>query len=89
MEEKNVKLQLEVRQYVHSMGRWYKFFGVVGIVMSALMVLGAVAVFVAGNRVEDSLSVYDYNMPTWVYGAIYLVSALLTIPMIIYMLRGA
>ena len=89
MEEKNIKLQLEVRQYVHSTGRWYKFFGVVGIVMSALMVLGAVAMFVSGDKMEETLYGTGYIMPAWVYGVVYLVTTLLMIPMIIYMFRGA
>ena len=49
MEEQNLRLQEEAKQYVHSMGRWYKFFGILSIVGCAFMVLGAIMMMTVGN----------------------------------------
>ena len=89
MEEQNVKLQQEVRQYVHSTGRWYQFFGVVSIVGASLMVLMALVMFFAGGLMNEALAESGQQFPAWVLGVIYVLSAACMIPMIIFMMRGA
>ncbi|MBR1549279.1 MAG: hypothetical protein IJ634_01420 [Bacteroidales bacterium] len=104
MEEQNLKLQDEVKQYVHSMGRWYKFFGILAIVGCALMVLGALMMLLTGGMMGSIMenasasAMYDADiaaaagmgsMPFWLLGIFYLIGAGTEVPIIIYLLRGA
>ncbi len=100
MEEQNLRLQEEAKQYVRSMGRWYKFFGILSIVGCVFMVLGAIMMFAAGSVISNfdysAYEGYDANvaasmvgMPMWLIGILYLACAGLMVPMIVYMLRGA
>lgn len=100
MEEQNLRLQEEAKQYVRSMGRWYKFFGILSIVGCAFMVLGAIMMMTVGNVMSQvNYSAYaGYNadvaasmgsVPMWLIGILYLACAGLMVPMIVYMLRGA
>ena len=96
MEEQNLRLQEEAKQYVRSMGRWYKFFGILSIVGCVFMVLGAIMILAAGGMMDEGMKNYEmYNsegmgsMPTWLIGILYLVCAGLMVPVIVYMLRGA
>ena len=96
MEEQNLRLQEEAKQYVRSMGRWYKFFGILSIVGCAFMVLGAIMMLAVGGMMDEGMKNYEmYNsegmgsMPTWLIGILYLVCAGLMVPVIVYMLRGA
>lgn len=88
MEEQNIRLQQEVKQCVHSIGRWYKFFAVVSIVGAALMLLAAVIMFVATGLINEELTevLGSYPFPLWVLGIIYFLSAAIQVPMIIYLL---
>lgn len=96
MEEQNLRLQEEAKQYVRSMGRWYKFFGILSIVGCVFMVLGAIMMLAVGGMMDEGMKNYEmYNsegmgsMPTWLIGILYLVCAGLMVPVIVYMLRGA
>ena len=96
MEEQNLRLQEEAKQYVRTMGRWYKFFGILSIVGCVFMVLGAIMMLAVGGMMDEGMKNYEmYNsegmgsMPTWLIGILYLVCAGLMVPMIVYMLRGA
>ena len=90
MEEQNLKLQAAAKRYVHSIGRWYKFFAVVSIVGMALMVLGALSLILAGGLMADAMAEANpYPFPMWVLGVIYLVSAGLMLLMVIYLMRAA
>lgn len=87
MEEQNIRLQQEVKQCVHSIGRWYKFFAIVGIVGASLMLLlGALMIVASAVPIE---AFADYPFPAWVLGAVYLISAGLELPVIIYLWRAA
>lgn len=87
MEEQNIRLQQEVKQCVHSIGRWYKFFAVVGIVGASLMLLLGALMIVASAVSIEALA--DYPFPAWVLGAIYLIGAGLELPIIIFLMRAA
>jgi hypothetical protein len=96
MEEQNLRLQEEAKQYVRTMGRWYKFFGILSIVGCVFMVLGAIMMLAVGGMMDEGMKNYEmYNsegmgsMPTWLIGILYLVCAGLMVPVIVYMLRGA
>ena len=96
MEEQNLRLQEEAKQYVRSMGRWYKFFGILSIVGCVFMVLGAIMMLAVGGMMDEGMKNYEmYNsegmgsMPMWLIGILYLVCAGLMVPVIVYMLRGA
>jgi len=96
MEEQNLRLQEEAKQYVRTMGRWYKFFGILSIVGCVFMVLGAIMMLAVGGMMDEGMKNYEmYNsegmgsMPTWLIGILYLACAGLMVPMIVYMLRGA
>ena len=96
MEEQNLRLQEEAKQYVRSMGRWYKFFGILSIVGCVFMVLGAIMMLAVGGMMDEGMKNYEmYNsegmgsMPTWLIGILYLACAGLMVPVIVYMLRGA
>lgn len=96
MEEQNLRLQEEAKQYVRTMGRWYKFFGTLSIVGCVFMVLGAIMMLAVGGMMDEGMKNYEmYNsegmgsMPTWLIGILYLVCAGLMVPVIVYMLRGA
>ena len=96
MEEQNIQLQEEVKQYVASTGRWYKFFGILGIIGIVLMVMGAIIVFVAGNALSSADVMEMAGMPEGMaqmggasMGIVYLICSLLYVPMVVYMLRGA
>ena len=96
MEDQNLRLQEEAKQYVRTMGRWYKFFGILSIVGCVFMVLGAIMMLAVGGMMDEGMKNYEmYNsegmgsMPTWLIGILYLVCAGLMVPVIVYMLRGA
>lgn len=89
MEEKNLKLQMASKRYVHSMGRWYKFFAVVYIVSMSLMVVGAAMLFVAGPLMNEAMATAGYSFPAWIMGVLYLVCVVLMLPMVIYLMRAA
>ena len=96
MEEQILRLQEEAKQYVRTMGRWYKFFGILSIVGCVFMVLGAIMMLAVGGMMDEGMKNYEmYNsegmgsMPTWLIGILYLVCAGLMVPVIVYMLRGA
>ncbi len=101
MEEQNLRLQEEAKQYVRTMGRWYKFFGILSIVGCVFMVLGAIMMLAVGGMMDEGMKNAEmYNaemyksagvgsMPTWLIGILYLVCAGLMVPVIVYMLRGA
>jgi len=88
MEEQNIRLQQEVKQYVHSIGRWYKFFAIVSIVGVAFMLLAAVMLFVASGVANEALTeaLGAYPFPVWVVGVIYSVCAIVQVPMIVYLM---
>lgn len=96
MEEQNIQLQEEVKQYVSSTGRWYKFFGILGIIGIVLMVMGAIVMFVAGDALSNVDGMEMAEMPAGMaqmggaaMGILYLICALLYVPLVVYMLRGA
>ena len=91
MEEQNLKLQAAAKRYVHSIGRWYKFFAVVSIVGMALMVFCALCCLLLGGLVNDAMaeSGYPYPFPMWVLGIVYLVCAGVMLPMVIFLMRAA
>lgn len=87
MDEQNIRLQQEAKQCVHSIGRWYKFFAIVGIVMASLCVLAGAFMIVASAVFTEALA--ECPFPAWMMGAVYLVSAVLELPVIIYLMRAA
>ncbi len=96
MEEQNLRLQEEAKQYVRSMGRWYKFFGILSIVGCVFMVLGAIMMFAMGGMMDEVMENAEmYNtsgfgaMSMSLIAVFYLAGAGLNVPIIIYMLRGA
>lgn len=92
MEEKNLKLQEEAKRYVYSIGRWYKFFGILSIIGAVMMVLGALMFIVIGSAGPMAEAMAESGMPPlpmWLLGVLYLVMAGLMVPVIIYLLRAA
>lgn len=96
MEEQNLRLQEEAKQYVRSMGRWYKFFGILSIVGCVFMVLGAIMMLAVGGMMDEVMENAEmYNTPGFgamsmsLMAVFYLAGAGLMVPVIIYMLRGA
>lgn len=97
MEEQNLRLQEVAKQYVHTMGRWYKFFGILAIVGCVFMVIGALIMFATGsvvNSMMEDAEMYNAGMatpqiPTVLMAVIYLIGVGIEVPIIIYMLRGA
>lgn len=87
MEEKNIRLQQEVKECAHSMGRWYKFFAVVYIVAVAFMLLGGLLMLLAGGLMESAME--DYPFPVWVLGVLYLVCAGVEVPIIVFLFRAS
>ena len=91
MEEKNLQLQEKMRHNVHYIGRWYRFFAVVYIVMASLLVVAGVAMLLLGILAPDIMPDEQMGMPfpLWILGAIYIISGGLALPMIIYLFRAA
>lgn len=91
MDEKNLQLQERMRHNVHSIGRWYRFFAVVYIVMASLIFVTGVALLLLGILVPDIMPSEGIGMPfpLWILGGMYIVAGGLSIPMIIYMFRAA
>ena len=89
MDEQNIRLQREVEQYVHSTGRWYKFFAIVGIVGAAFMLLGGVMMILLGSFMNESLAELNYPFPLWTLGLLYLACAAIEVFIIIYLFRAA
>lgn len=95
MEEQNLRLQEEAKRYVQSMGRWYKFFGILSIVGCAFMVIAAIVIGITGtalNSLMQTAEMEGVTMPAIPMGwmaVIYLISAGLMVPIIVYLLRGA
>ena len=89
MEQHNIELQHEVKQYVHSTGRWYKFFAVISIIGCATMALSGLLFLVAGDFMSQALSESGYDFPGWTLGLFYIVTAALMIPAIIFMFRAS
>ena len=95
MEEQNVKLQEEAVAYVRSMGRWYKFFGILSIVGGAFMVIAAIVVGITGTALESLMETSEMEgvamppIPMGWMAVIYLISAGLMVPVIVYLMRGA
>ena len=89
MEEKNNRLQQDVKQYVYTIGRWCKFFEVLGIVSVVLCVLAALMMFLAGGMMTKALASEGMNFPAWVMGLLYLIAAGLEVPAIVYLMRAA
>lgn len=94
MEEKNLNLQAEAKRYVHSTGRWYKFFAVVSIVGMAIFALCGVMLIVMSivgldGAMAEAMAENGYPFPMWVMGVIYLISTGLMLPMVIYLMRAA
>ena len=94
MEEKNLKLQAASKRYIHSTGRWYKFFAVVCIVgMSVCAVLGILMILMSAlgydNLVKEAMAENGMPFAAWVLGAIYLITAGLMLPMTIFLMRAA
>lgn len=99
MEEQNLRFQEEAKQYVRSMGRWYKFFGILSIVGCVFEVLGAMVMFATGSMMEGMMSNMADNeyaaaagmaaLPTALIAVLYLVIAGLQVPVIIYLMRSA
>lgn len=87
MEEKNIRLQQEVKECAHSMGRWYKFFAVVYIVSAAIMLAAGVLMVTVGGMFESAMEKYPF--PLWVMGVLYLVCAAVEVPAIVYLFRAA
>ena len=88
MDEQNIRLQQEAKQYVHSVSRWYNFFAVVYIVGAALTLLGGVAMillgFLGGDQMEEELP-----FPMWILGVAYVVLSGTLVPMIVFLLKAA
>lgn len=94
MEERTLKLQTAAKRYVHSTSRWYKFFAVVSIVgMSLCTLFGILFILLSCMGLDASMAAAmaasGYQFPLWVLGAIYLVSAGLMLPAVIYLMRAA
>lgn len=94
MEERTLKLQTAAKGYVHSTGRWYKFFAVVYIVGMAICTLSGVCLVLLSclgldSSISETLNPGGYPFASWVLGAVYLVSAGLMLPMVIYLMRAA
>ena len=93
MEERTLKLQSAAKRYVHSTGRWCKFFAVVSIVGMSLFTLCGVLLILCSclglDAAMNGAVPAGCVMPMWVIGAIYLVSAGLMLPAVIYLMRAA
>lgn len=89
MEEQHIQLQEEVKQYVRSTGRWYNFFAILSIVGIAFMVPTALLFFVAGGFMSEAMAEAGQPFPAWVLGVIYLASAALMVPIVIYLMRAS
>jgi len=87
MDEQNIRLQQEVKQYVHSMGCWYKFFAIVGIVGASFMLLCGIGLLLGGSMLEEAMDYYPF--PVWVLGVFYIAMAGVEVPMIVYLMRAA
>lgn len=89
MDEQNIRLQREMEQYVHSTGRWYKFFAIVGIVGASFMALAGVMLILMGILMPEALAEVGHPFPAWILGALYLACTVLEVFVIIYLFRGA
>ncbi|MBP5677878.1 MAG: hypothetical protein J6W88_05215 [Bacteroidales bacterium] len=91
MEERNLKLQSEVKRYVNSIRKWYKFFAIVSIVGMSLMVVFGTLMFVFGNAITEAMAEQNasFNMPAWTIGVIYIVSAVVYVPIVIYLFKAS
>lgn len=89
MDEQNIRLQREMEQYVHSTGRWYKFFAIVGIVGAAFMLMAGVMMILAGSLFTDALSEAGYPFPAWILGIVYLACTAIEVFVIIFLFRAA
>lgn len=86
MDEKNIRLQQEVKECAHSMGRWYRFFAVVYIVLGALMLAGGLVMVAAGAWLDELV---EYPMPFWVLGVLYIAISAIYVPMIISLFKAS
>lgn len=94
MEERTLKLQTAAKRYVHSTGRWCKFFAVVSIVGMSFLALCGVLLILSSclgldATINEALAEGGYLMPMWMLGAFCLVLAGLMLPAVIYLMRAA
>lgn len=88
MDETNLTLQMQSAKYVNSICKWMKFFGIVMVIMIALMFIYGIlcitigtALGIAGSNSFPALGI--------VMGALYIVTSIIYIIPTIYMLRAA
>ena len=95
MEEMNEqsKMQLtdEVVNYVESIGKWYRFFGIVLIICAVLLLFFAVMLF---TMPMQSYASYGYDasdavVSNTVIGFVYILAIGFYIPVIVFLFRGA
>jgi hypothetical protein len=90
MEEKDLQLLEESKLYVSSMGKWMKFFAILGCIGAGFMVLAALLLISVGSFIPlaEDLGVLS-RVGTGVVGFIYLIIAAVYIYPIIYLFRAS
>ncbi len=100
MEEKDQILMQEVTKYVSSIGKWYRFFGIMSIIGAACMILSGIVMLFSSSVTQyysdyDNFGMYSYGSETIasgvnsIMGIVYILCSGLMIPIAIFMLRGA
>ena len=100
MEEKDQILMQEVTKYVSSIGKWYRFFGIMSIIGAACMILSGIVMLLSSSVTHyysdyDNFGMYSYGSETIasglnsIMGIVYILCSGLMIPIAIFMLRGA
>ena len=100
MEEKDQILMQEATTYVSSIGKWYRFFGIMSIIGAACMILSGIVMLLSSSVTQyysdyDNFGMYSYGSETIasglnsIMGIVYILCSGLMIPIAIFMLRGA
>lgn len=83
MEEKDIQMHEEASLHVWETSKWMKFIGVIMIIMTAFLFLGAIFLFVCSPMLNDST-----NVPLWIFGILYLILCGINIFPIVYLMRA-
>ena len=100
MEEKDQILMQEVTKYVSSIGKWYRFFGIMSIIGAAFMFLSGIVMLLSSSAIQyythyDNFGMYSYGSETIasfvssIMGIVYILGTGLVIPVAVFLLRGA
>ena len=88
MDEMNIILQDEMRHHIDSIRKWYKFFGVLSIVMASLVMAFSVLTFVFNGFLSD---LFTRHIPGFwiVNGVLFALSSAVMVPLAVFLLRAA